>query len=627
MKTTLTIACMMAALCAAGAVQKPSSKKTSLSDSELRELAKTDPDVKNAGSLYLAGMASSNNVERKQSYLKAAAACLIACGKQDIYTKRIKGELQDVAEFESELKDDCKQCLGTGTKVNRCYACKGNGQCPECKGTGHVRAVKYSGFNKHHVSKSCSKCNESGRCQRCDGKGSSGEKCLTCTGTGKELSKTVAVRVFHDLCTAIADGKSEGWSGANGEAGAKIIKVPPKGRMAKKDGQIVFVDGSGVIIPYGMTKLADKDLELRNIQNAPRTRTKRGVGRNEILKIAIPNSVVSIEPYAFSRCESLASVTIPDSVESIGRGAFEGCKSLKSVKLPSQLKSVKRSLFSGCSSLESVIIPLGVTNIESQAFCRCPSLKSISIPDSVDEISNNAFDKTCHLEKSEKRRNADRLAVVRKAETQFAKRSKAGNGTAQVQPRQDGIIYASIAPTSGIENFVVISSRYNPNHYAYSILIFPTSELCDCWYEAVEECTEKIKDWVRVAAEHKVKNVSKEIPVSADQARAFVIGITEGNGRGDLMRKVIRAPIAQLAEQFSIESVKFIGTVEAARDFKSYSVYIRMICGESFSRIIFKGSGAIEKIDEQIVKWLTMINPESLENARETQSEKEDLFQ
>ena len=207
MKITLTIACMMAALCVVGAVQKSSTQKTRLSDSELRALAKTDPDVKNAGMVYSVAMASSNNVERKQAYLKMAAACLFACDKQDIYKKYVKGELQDPEEFESELKDDCKRCSGAGKKELRCYMCSGKGACSVCKGAGQVRAVKYSGFNKYHVSKPCTKCSGSGKCKRCGGKGSVEEKCSACAGTGKVFSQTVAVRVFHDSCTAIVDSR------------------------------------------------------------------------------------------------------------------------------------------------------------------------------------------------------------------------------------------------------------------------------------------------------------------------------------------------------------------------------------------------------------------------------------
>ena len=203
-KMILTIVCMMSAMCIAGSVQKSSAKKTSLSDSELRTLAKTEPDIMNAGMVYSVAMATTNNVERKQAYLKVAAACLIACGKLDIYQKHVKRALQDAAEFEGELKDDCKQCSGTGKKKRRCFVCSGKGRCSVCKGSGQTRAVKYSGFHKYHVSKPCGKCKSSGRCPKCV-EGVLEEKCLTCAGTGKVISQTVARRVWHDSCAAIAD--------------------------------------------------------------------------------------------------------------------------------------------------------------------------------------------------------------------------------------------------------------------------------------------------------------------------------------------------------------------------------------------------------------------------------------
>ena len=47
--------------------------------------------------------------------------------------------------------------------------------------------------------------------------------------------------------------------------------------------------------------------------------------------MTIPNSVTSIEGYAFSGCTGLTSVTIPDSVTSIGYSAFSSCVSLTDV--------------------------------------------------------------------------------------------------------------------------------------------------------------------------------------------------------------------------------------------------------------------------------------------------------
>ena len=202
-KTTLAIICVMSALCAVGAVQKPTAKKTSFSESELRALAKAVPDVKNAGQLYSVALATSNDVDRQQAYLRSSAAGLIACGKTDIYKKHIKGKLQNVAEFEDGLKDDCEKCSGAGTKERRCYDCKGEGKCPGCKGSGETVRV---GFDNNNETRPCRKCKGEGRCPKCGGEGSTKEKCFTCAGTGRVLSKTVAERVFRDTCNAIADG-------------------------------------------------------------------------------------------------------------------------------------------------------------------------------------------------------------------------------------------------------------------------------------------------------------------------------------------------------------------------------------------------------------------------------------
>ena len=97
-------------MCTFGAVQKKPTTKTRLTESELRTIANANPDVNNAGILYSVAIATSNNVERKQEYLKVAAACLIACDKKDIYLKYVKGKLLDATEFEAELKDECNQC-------------------------------------------------------------------------------------------------------------------------------------------------------------------------------------------------------------------------------------------------------------------------------------------------------------------------------------------------------------------------------------------------------------------------------------------------------------------------------------------------------------------------------------
>lgn len=105
----------------------------------------------------------------------------------------------------------------------------------------------------------------------------------------------------------------------------------------------------------------------------------------------IPNTVITIGSYAFSICNSLASVIIPNSVMSIGNGAFYGCNSLASVILPNSVMSIGDNAFYSCKSLASVTIPNSVTVIGMEAFNYCYSLTSVTIPNSVTTIGPRAF--------------------------------------------------------------------------------------------------------------------------------------------------------------------------------------------------------------------------------------------
>ena len=105
----------------------------------------------------------------------------------------------------------------------------------------------------------------------------------------------------------------------------------------------------------------------------------------------IPESVTSIEEYAFSGCSGLTEVTIPTGVTSIGDGAFSGCKGLTSVSIPEGVTIIGVSVFSGCSGLTSVSIPKSVTVIGMYAFSGCSGLTSVSIPEGVISMGMYAF--------------------------------------------------------------------------------------------------------------------------------------------------------------------------------------------------------------------------------------------
>jgi serine/threonine protein kinase len=113
--------------------------------------------------------------------------------------------------------------------------------------------------------------------------------------------------------------------------------------------------------------------------------------KSDIKSAVIPDSVTSIDNWAFKDCTSLESVVIPNSVTSIGNSTFGDCKSLESVVIPNSVTSIGDGAFKDCSSLKSVVIPDSVTSIGDGAFKDCSSLKSVVIPDSVTSIGGGVF--------------------------------------------------------------------------------------------------------------------------------------------------------------------------------------------------------------------------------------------
>ena len=105
----------------------------------------------------------------------------------------------------------------------------------------------------------------------------------------------------------------------------------------------------------------------------------------------IPESVTSIEDYAFFGCSNLTAITLPESVTSIGYGTFYGCSSLTSITLPGSVTEIGTLAFSGCSSLTSITIPESVTSIGDGAFSSCRNLTDINIPEGVTSIGERTF--------------------------------------------------------------------------------------------------------------------------------------------------------------------------------------------------------------------------------------------
>ena len=108
--------------------------------------------------------------------------------------------------------------------------------------------------------------------------------------------------------------------------------------------------------------------------------------------VTIPSSVTSIEKYAFCWCSNMTSVTIPNSVTSLGDNAFLQCKKLASLTIGTGITSIGEVCFGYCEKLTTVTIPNNVKTIGLRAFSECVTLTTVIIGNGVTSIGSNAFE-------------------------------------------------------------------------------------------------------------------------------------------------------------------------------------------------------------------------------------------
>ncbi|MBQ8593600.1 MAG: leucine-rich repeat protein [Bacteroidaceae bacterium] len=102
-------------------------------------------------------------------------------------------------------------------------------------------------------------------------------------------------------------------------------------------------------------------------------------GYSDLINITIPNSVTSINNYAFAKCTELTTVSMENSVRLIGEGCFSGCENLTNITLSNQLKHIEKAAFYFCERLRSIIIPSSVKGIDPLTFSGCSNLEYIKV--------------------------------------------------------------------------------------------------------------------------------------------------------------------------------------------------------------------------------------------------------
>lgn len=138
-------------------------------------------------------------------------------------------------------------------------------------------------------------------------------------------------------------------------------------------GSGAFTDNTSlesIAIPEKVTSISDgtfrntyslKSIELRNNINYIGNGAFEG---SALISIILPNSITSIEPKVFSKCNGLTEITIPDNIEIIYEHAFEDCSNLKKIHLGMGVKEIKEDAFGNCENLSIITI-----SEENPTFC------------------------------------------------------------------------------------------------------------------------------------------------------------------------------------------------------------------------------------------------------------------
>ena len=115
--------------------------------------------------------------------------------------------------------------------------------------------------------------------------------------------------------------------------------------------------------------------------------------RNCLLtSITLPNSIESIDYFAFADCLKLEHINLPDGIKHISQSAFRNCKQLSgTLIMPTNLTYLGSSAFSGCEDIKEVVLNNNIDIIDIYTFAGCLNLKAITISSSITRICNFAF--------------------------------------------------------------------------------------------------------------------------------------------------------------------------------------------------------------------------------------------
>lgn len=115
-------------------------------------------------------------------------------------------------------------------------------------------------------------------------------------------------------------------------------------------------------------------------------------------KIILPNTVTTLQKWAFSVNPDLKTVILSDNIKEIPNQCFQVCEALSEIHLPANLETFGSEVFNKCASLQKIEFPSTLKSLGTWSFQNCGFI-NIEVPEGITVIPQGSFPYNKNLEK------------------------------------------------------------------------------------------------------------------------------------------------------------------------------------------------------------------------------------